>query len=51
MIKDKKLIKHPSFGYATEVQMERLKELGPCAERDLILKAIEKQTRAKKKKK
>lgn len=39
----KRLDKHPSWGYATPEQVERIKNLGLCPERDQILKQIEKQ--------
>lgn len=50
LIEDKKLEYHPSYGYATEQQIEKLKTLGHCPERDAILKAIEKQTKNRGKK-
>lgn len=42
---------HPSYGYATEAQINRLKELGPSLERDMILRAIKEQTPVKPRKK
>ena len=45
-IKDtKKVIKHPSFGYATEWEIAKLNEIGVCPERNKILKDIETRTR------
>lgn len=45
LYKKKRIQRHPSYGYATEEQIERLKQLGPCAERDLLMKQIDKQTK------
>jgi hypothetical protein len=42
---------HPSYGYATAAQFDRLKEIGPGYEREQILKAIREQTPAKPRKK
>lgn len=42
---EKRMQKHPSYGYATEDQIKRLDEIGIGPERDTILKAIEKQTK------
>lgn len=47
VIKNPRIQKHPSFGYATEDQIRKLKELGLCPERDSILAKIEKQNKAK----
>lgn len=47
-MKDNPLIeKHPSYGYATPEQIDRLKEIGICPERDAIMSDIEKQNRLK----
>lgn len=45
--KSQKYIKHPSFGYATEAEICALKNMGIGPDRDLILKRIEKRTKAK----
>lgn len=45
--KTKKLQKHPSYGFATEVQIARLKEIGVGPEMDRILKQIAVQTKNK----
>lgn len=42
--KKPRLLRHPSYGYATEEQIKRLHEIGMCPERDMIMKEIEKQT-------
>lgn len=49
--KEPKLTFHPSYGYASEHQINKLKTLGVCIERDLILKQIEKQTKNRGKEK
>lgn len=38
---------HPAYGYATEDQIKRLKEIGVGMERGQIMKEIEKQTASK----
>lgn len=43
----KKPVKHPSYGWATEDQINRLKEIGVGDERDRILAQIAKQTKAR----
>ena len=47
MKKEKKIKYHPSHGYATEEQIEKLKTLGMSPDRDLILKQIAEQTKNK----
>ena len=42
-----RLVKHPSFGYATEDEIEKLKTMGLGPDRDLILKRIEKRTKSR----
>ena len=42
--KDKRLKWHPSYGYATHEQIERLKRLGIGPDLELLLKQIEEQT-------
>ena len=42
---EKKIPWHPSFGYATTEQIEKLNRIGLCPERDYILKQIEKQNK------
>lgn len=44
---EKRIKKHPSYGYAYPWQIDRLNEIGIGAERTQILKEIEKQTKAK----
>jgi len=46
-LKNPRLPKHPSFGYATEDQIKRLKTLGIGPERDKLLSQIDKQNKAK----
>ena len=46
-----KYIKHPSFGYATQSQIDRLMCIGVCPERKDIFKQIKKQTNSMKRKK
>jgi len=36
--------RHPAFGYATPEQIEKLKQLGPGPDYDMLWKAIQKQT-------
>lgn len=38
---------HPSYGYATDDQIERLKVIGICPEYHQIMKAIAEQTKRK----
>lgn len=38
---------HPSYGYATPEQIDRLKTVGVGAEMDALLKEIEKQTKSR----
>lgn len=38
-----RLQRHPSYGYATPEQIQKLQSLGLCPERDHILRQIEKQ--------
>lgn len=38
---------HPSYGYATEAQISRLKEIGLCPEYHQIMKTIAKQNEVK----
>lgn len=45
--KNKRMVKHPSYGYAHQYQIDRLKEIGIGPERDIIMKAIEKQNKSK----
>jgi len=45
--KSPRMVKHPSFGYATEDEIKKLQTMGHCPDRDLILKAIEKRTATK----
>ena len=45
LIEQKKLVRHPSFGYATEEQIKKLNELGLGPDRDRILAQIEKQNK------
>lgn len=42
-----RLIKHPSYGYATQEEIEKLKTVGIGPDRDFILKQIEKRTKNK----
>ena len=45
LITQPKLIKHPSYGYATEDQIKKLNEIGLGPDRDVILKKIAEQTK------
>ena len=40
ILTDEKIEYHPSYGYATKAQIERLKNIGICPERDQLLKKI-----------
>src|ERR1700704_894082 len=42
--KKPRLMRHPSYGYATEEQIKRLHEIGMGPEHDQIMREIEKQT-------
>lgn len=42
---EKRMPKHPSYGYATEAQIKRLDKIGIGPERDFILKEIDLQTK------
>lgn len=42
----KRMKKHPSYGYATEAEIKRLKEIGICPEYKDIMEKIEKRTKA-----
>lgn len=44
----KKLQWHPSYGWATEKQIQKLREISDGPEKKLILKEIEKQTYKRK---
>ena len=48
---NKRMQKHPSYGYAYTYQIERLMEIGIGPERTKIMSDIEKQNRAKGKNK
>ncbi len=45
--KQPKLVKHPSYGYATEDEIEKLKTLGICPERSMIIARIDKRAKSK----
>ncbi|WP_135436101.1 hypothetical protein [Hymenobacter fodinae] len=45
LVEEKKLVKHPSYGYATPDQIKELSEIGMGPRRDYLLKQIEKQTK------
>lgn len=45
--KEPRIKYHPAYGYATEQQIEQLKEIGLGPVRDALLKKIEEQTRTK----
>lgn len=40
---EKRIPFHPSYGYATEEQIEKLKSMGMCPDRDYLLTQIAKQ--------
>lgn len=44
---EKRIQKHPSYGYATPEQIEKLNKLGICPEREQILSQITKQNEKK----
>jgi hypothetical protein len=47
LMSDPKLQKHPSYGYATQEQIEALKDMGIGPDRDRLLKQIAEQTKRK----
>lgn len=47
LTKKPKLVKHPSFGYATPDEIEKITTMGICPQRDHILATIKKRNETK----
>jgi len=45
--KNKRIKKHPSYGYVTQEQWDKLKSLGIGPDRDVLLKQIDAQNKSK----